>query len=185
MPTRQPPSTTPERADADLLRSYARRDDVAAMDALVRRHADALRAFLRGYVDGDAAVEDLFQETWTRVIRRPDRFRDGSFRAWLLCIARNHVIDRPRRRAPALVDSLPDEDAPLPDDAAARKDLHERMLAAVRGLPGPQREVFLLRAEDIPFADIAARLRIPLNTALGRMHYAIQRLRRELSRSIP
>ena len=55
-----------------------------------------------------------------------------------------------------------------------------RLLAAVRALPGPQRDVFLLRAAGVAFADIAARFRIPLNTALGRMHYAMKALRSAL-----
>ncbi len=196
MPTPQPSTPVPERGDDELLRSYVRTDDVAAMDELVRRHADSLRAFLRGWADTDAAVEDLFQEVWSRVIRKPERFHGGNFRAWLLRIARNLVIDRHRVRTPDLildaptsedenaspmVDCLSDEDAVLPDEVVARKDLCERMLAAVRCLPAPLREVFLLRAEDISFSDIASRLRIPLNTALGRMRYAILRLRRDLS----
>ena len=55
-----------------------------------------------------------------------------------------------------------------------------RLLAAVRALPGPQRDVFLLRAAGVAFADIAARFGIPLNTALGRMHYAMKALRAAL-----
>lgn len=195
------PATPPPPADETLLRRYGRAGDVAAMDALVRRHAEPLRLFLRGWTDDPSAVEDLFQETWMRVIRAPGAFHGGSFRAWLLRIARNLVVDRHRKHAPdlvldapvsaeadapALVELLPDDDAPPPDELLARADLRERLLGAIHALPEALREVFLLRAAgEVPFADIARRLRIPLNTALGRMHYALGHLRRSLQETQP
>lgn len=166
------------------------------METLVRRHASALAAFLAGWCDDAAGAEDLAQEVWLRVLRRPDAFHGGSFRAWLLRIARNLAIDRSRKLSPELwldapadpspdspplVDTLPDESAQPPDEALARAEDRARLLAAVRTLPGPQRDVVLLRAADVPFTDIAARFGIPLNTALGRMHYAMKALRAALA----
>ena len=189
----QEPSDT---ADESLLRRYARRGDSSAMEALVRRHAAALGAFLAGWSAGAGDAEDLAQETWLRVLRDPDAFRGGSFRAWLLRVARNLAVDRSRKRAPGLwldapsgpgpdapplVDALPDDAAPAPDAALAAADDRARALAAVRALPDPQRDVFLLRASGIPFADIATRFSIPLNTALGRMHLAMKALRAALA----
>ena len=190
-------SATPAIPDDEtLLRQYARGGDASAMEALVRRHASALTAFLVGWCDGPAGAEDLAQEVWLRVLRRPDAFQGGSFRAWLLRIARNLAIDRSRKLspelwldapadpspdAPPLVDTLPDESAQTPDEALARAEDRARLLAAVRALPGPQRDIVLLRAADVPFADIAARFGIPLNTALGRMHYAMKALRAALA----
>ena len=187
------PSASP--SDEALLRRYERAGDADAMEALVRRHAAALGAFLAGW-GGDAEAEDLAQETWLRVLRSPGAFRGGSFRAWLLRVARNLAIDRSRRRAPALcldapaegagpdapplVEVLPDDGAPAPDAALLGAEDRARLLAAVRALPGPQRDVFLLRAAGVAFADIAARFAIPLNTALGRMHYAMKALRAAL-----
>lgn len=190
------PATSASPDDETLLRRYARRGDAAAMETLVRRHAAALAAFLAGWCDDAAAAEDLAQESWLRVLRDPGAFRGGSFRAWLLRVARNLAIDRSRKRAPELwldapsdpapdapplVDALPDESAAPPDAALADADDRARLLAAVRALPGPQRDVFLLRAADVPFAEIAARFSIPLNTALGRMHYAMKALRAALA----
>ena len=187
-------STIPD--DETLLRLYARKGDASAMETLVRRHAASLASFLAGWCDDAARAEDLAQEAWLRVLRRPDAFQGGSFRAWLLRIARNLAIDHSRKRtpelwldapadpapdSPPLVDTLPDENAPLPDEVLSRDEDRARLLAAVRALPGPQRDVVLLRAADISFADIAARFNIPLNTALGRMHYAMKALRAALS----
>lgn len=184
-------------SDEALLRRYERAGDAAAMEALVRRHAAALGAFLAGWGGDAAEAEDLAQETWLRVLRSPGSFRGGSFRAWLLRVARNLAIDRSRRRSPALwldapadgagpdapplVEAIPDDAAPAPDAALLGAEDRARLLAAVRALPGPQRDVFLLRAAGVAFADIAARFRIPLNTALGRMHYAMKALRASLA----
>lgn len=184
-------------SDEALLRRYERAGDAAAMEALVRRHAAALGAFLAGWGGDAAEAEDLAQETWLRVLRSPGSFRGGSFRAWLLRVARNLAIDRSRRRSPALwldapadgagpdapplVEAIPDDAAPAPDAALLGAEDRARLLAAVRALPGPQRDVFLLRAAGVAFADIAARFRIPLNTALGRMHYAMKALRTALA----
>lgn len=190
----QDPATPDD--DETLLRRYARRGDGTAMETLVRRHAAALGAFLAGWCDGAPAAEDLAQETWLRVLRDPGAFRGGSFRAWLLRVARNLAIDRSRKRspelwldepagpapdAPPLVETLPDEAAPPPDAALLAADDRARLLAAVRALSGPRRDVFLLRAAGVPFAEIATRFSIPLNTALGRMHDAMKSLRAALA----
>lgn len=182
--------------DETLLREYARGGDASAMETLVRRHASALTAFLVGWCDDAAGTEDLAQEVWLRVLRRPDAFHGGSFRAWLLRIARNLAIDRSRKLtpelwldapadpspdSPPLVDTLPDKAVPRPDEALSRAEDRARLIAAVRALPGPQRDIVLLRAADVPFSDIAARFGIPLNTALGRMHYAMKALRAALA----
>ncbi len=179
-----------------LLRQYARKGDSAAMEMIVRRHAAALAAFLAGWCDNAASAEDLAQEVWLRVLRRPEAFHGGSFRAWLLRIARNLAIDRSRKLSPELwldapadpspdspplVDTLPDETTPRPDEKLSRAEDRARLLDAVRALPGPQRDVVLLRAADVSFADIAARFGIPLNPALGRMHYAMKALRAALT----
>lgn len=184
----------PDRTDTDetLLRRFARAGDEAAMAELVERHGAALGAFLAGWCEEAADAMDLAQEAWVRVMRSPEAFKGGSFRAWILRIARNLAIDRSRRKrpelwldapagtadgAPSLVETLPDDSVPAPDEALASAEERAMLLAAVRGLPGPQRDVFLLRAAGVPFSEIAAGLSMPLNTALGRMHDAMTKLR--------
>jgi RNA polymerase sigma-70 factor (ECF subfamily) len=184
--------TGSERSDAGLLRAYAG-GDVAALDELVGRHGPALLGFLKAMTRDTAVAEDLFQETWMRVIRKPGGFRDGSFRAWVWRIATNLRIDRLRRQKHGVIldvalaggdDAVVPEavdPAPGPAELLVSKDQVDAIAACVARLPDSQREVFLLRTQaGLSFAEIAKLLRVPLNTALGRMHYAVLRLRREL-----
>ena len=156
------------------------------------RHQRALHGYLRAMTGHAADADDVFQETWLRVIRNPGSFRSGAFNAWLWCIARNLLIDRLRRRKPVVsLDDAAPEHASLIDLTPApglqppaeleASEIARQVAAAVAKLPPDQRDVFLLRTQGgLTFAEIAALRRVPLNTALGRMHYAIQRLRREL-----
>ena len=188
----RPASLPADADDATLLRAF--RDGRAeAMDALVARHGASLMGYLAAMTDPEAA-RDLWQDTWLRVIRNPASFRQGAFRAWLFTIARNLIIDRFRRREPEASLDAPvagDENLTLADCIPSSMrtpageleigDLCSRATACVRALPEDQREVFLLRVQaEMSFAEIAKRLKVPLNTALGRMHYAVAKLRKML-----
>jgi len=180
------------RSDAELVDAY-RGGDVEAVGVLVERHGRALLAYLRGSTRDPQAAEEAFQETWLRVLRHLHGYRNGSFRAWLTTIARNLLIDRSRRRrpevsldaqgvgeTPSLEEQLADGGA-RPEEDAAANELAERVRELVARLPAAQREVFLMRTQQqLTFAEIAALVGVPLNTALGRMHYAVRRLRRDL-----
>jgi len=178
-----------ELSDADVLREYAR-GDVTALDVLVCRHGAALLGFLKAMTRDAEAAEDLFQETWLRVIRKPGGFTGGSFRAWVWRIARNLLIDRSRRRTEATLEESGDDGSLLdqlaepgrePWEVVSGRDLEAGIAACVARLPESQREVFLLRTQaGLSFTEIAGMLQVPLNTALGRMHYAVARLRQEL-----
>jgi RNA polymerase sigma-70 factor (ECF subfamily) len=182
------------RTDAELLFAF-RKGDVPALDTLIGRYQGQLHGYLRAMTGSTADADDLFQETWLRVVRNPGSFRGGAFNAWLWRITRNLLIDRLRRRKPVV--SLDDTTAggtsfaeltpaPGPDAGAEAADaeLGRQIAAAVGRLPPDQREVFLLRTQaGMSFAEIARLRRIPINTALGRMHYAIQRLRQELGQA--
>ena len=177
--------------DAELLFAF-RKGDTAALDTLIARYQGQLHGYLRAMTGSPADADDLFQETWMRVIRNPGSFRGGAFNAWLWRITRNLLVDRLRRRKPVV--SLDDTTAegtsfaeltpatgPEPGEESEAAELGRRITAAVAKLPADQRDVFLLRTQaGLSFAEIAKLRKVPLNTALGRMHYAIQRLRQEL-----
>ena len=177
----------PETTDDNLVRAF-RNGDEAAMDALVARHGPSLMAYLRAR---SPEAEDVFQETWFRAIRKINHYKKGSFRAWLIVIARNGMIDGFRRKRPtasldaeddrglSMADTLPGTTVTAPEILASGES-HQRLLEQIEALPAAQREVFMLRTQqELSFAEIAKLLKIPLNTALGRMHYAVTKLRQE------
>jgi len=181
-----------EISDAELLRAYSR-GDPSAMDQLVARYRQSLFSWLLGMTGNRADAEDIFQDVWFRVIRNAERFTDVSFKAWMWKIARNLLIDFRRRRKPDIsLDAVDEEDdQPLVDQLAAKgmgpaaavenDDMTGRVMRAVATLPEVQREVFLMRVQgDFSFSEIAKTLGIPLNTALGRMHDAMTKLKKML-----
>jgi RNA polymerase sigma-70 factor (ECF subfamily) len=135
-------------------------------------------------------ADEIFQDCWLRVIRKADGYRRDRFRGWVYRIAHNLMIDHVRRRkstlsmdVPAggdgltLADSLPAPNR-SPSDDALGNELAVRIRQAVDRLAPEQREVFLLRTEgEVPFREIARIQRVPVNTALARMQYALQKLR--------
>ena len=185
--------TDTETSDAELLRAFAEGDSTA-MDQLVARYRSALFSWLLGMTGNRSDAEDLFQDIWIRVIRHAARFNDVSFKAWLWKIARNLLIDFRRKRKPDIsLDAVDDEDdhslldqltakGAGPAAAVELDDMSKRVMGAVSALPEVQRDVFLMRVQgDLSFSEIAETLNIPLNTALGRMHDAMTKLKKLLA----
>jgi len=182
--------------DAELLFAYAK-GDVPAMDRLVGRYRQVLFSWFLGMTGSRADAEDLFQDLWVRVIRNADRFENVSFRAWMWQIARNLLIDFRRKKKPdvSLDEVETEDDQPLleqlvspeksPAEGYEQADLARRAMRAVGQLPEIQREIFLMRVQgDLSFSEIAETLKIPLNTALGRMHDATTKLRLILTKEM-
>lgn len=161
------------RSDADLVRALAAGDG-AALAELCSRWERPLYRFLHRAGAGDDA-DDLFQETWIRVVRAADRFdAERRFSTWLFQIALNLARDLGRRRVRVDVPSLTD---PADDESTDRLertlDAH-RLLAA---LPEAQREVLLLRLfADRSEEECAEILGCPRGTVKSRFHHAVKRL---------
>lgn len=150
---------------------------------MVRHYGDALFRFVKRMV-GTADAEDVMQDALLKIHLGLPRFDPGgSLRAYVYAIARNTVRDHwkyaSRRRT---VDV--DVEAAVAHDPGADLERDARwraVMAAVRELPPDQREVFLLREEgDLSFKEIAELTGAPINTVLGRMHYAVQHLKAKL-----
>ena len=177
--------------DEDLMAKY-RQGDTQALDQLVGRYRLPLYHFLTRMTGCATEADEIFQDTWVRIINKPEGFRVGSFKGWVFTIARNLAIDGMRRNRKQVSLDVPAGNgseggtrldilasgAPAPDDQANHRDVGNAIEQALACLTADQREVFRLRMEaDMSFEEIAAVQGISRNTALGRMHYAITKLR--------
>lgn len=171
-------------SDADLMARW-QRGDGAAFAALVRRWQQPVARFLARLLGPSAQVHDLCQEVFVRVHDAAGRYREsGAFAPWLYRIALNVARDagRRRRREPLpLDDHEPVAPAPAPDAVCARRELAGLVARALAELPGPLREVLVLRHyEGLSFEQIARLTGTPASTLKSRFAVALERLRRRL-----
>ena len=174
--------------DMVLIKAYTAGNE-RAFEILYRRYRKQLYGYLYNLMSGNASeAEEVFEETWIKVVDKLPSYRDqGKFSAWLFRVARNIFLDTMRRNKRS---ALPLESGDLPDvpDWSSRpeKELEERETAAViaealNQLPVDQKEVFLLRQQELSFKEIAEIQACPVNTVLGRMHYAVRNLKKLLT----
>jgi len=179
--------------DADVVR--LRRGDLDALSELITRYQNRLYRYLLRIVRQPVEAEDLFQQTWLKVVEKIGAFDAGrNFEAWLFTLARNLAIDHLRRVRPrsldeplahsrhgeTVADRIPSrDDTPLEHALAA-----ERRTAigdAMAGLPMIYREVLTLRfEEEMKIEDIAQVTAVPVSTAKSRLRRSLEQLREAL-----
>jgi RNA polymerase sigma-70 factor (ECF subfamily) len=175
--------------DEDLVYRL-RAGDLHAGQLLVERYHPPLMRYLQRLAGSEHAAEELHQQTWLSVLEHLEKFDTrssaGGFKAWLFRIATNKANDlwRSRGREKVATEGLrlvSDEQAP---DAGNRLDVteqHQKLRDAIAQLPDAQKQVLMLRYySGLKFVEIAETLGCPLNTALGRMHKAVLKLRQLL-----
>lgn len=177
----------------ELLVERLRGGEASAGDELVRRHCEGLLRYLARLSGKAALADELHQQTWLSVLEHIDHFNvasgSGGFRAWLYRIATNKVHDhwRGHGRRKVLLDNLsqrPETDVPAAWHGLAQGEEVEKLRRALERLPDAQREVVCMRYyANLKFTEIAENLGCPLNTALGRMHKAVLKLRKLLDES--
>jgi RNA polymerase sigma factor (sigma-70 family) len=175
--------------DEALLRGM-RAGQAAAGEELVRRHYSSLIRYLQRLAGSPSLAEELHQQTWLSVLQHLDKFDasaqaggQGGFKAWLFRIATNKANDHWRsagreKSAKAGLRLVTDEEVAPADQRMQAGEQDLKLQAAIRQLPENQRQVVLLRYySGLKFVEIAAVVGCPLNTALGRMHKAMLRLK--------
>lgn len=174
-------------SDENLMLRYAG-GDIAAFDALYARFRARLLRYLARLVGNASHAEELFQDTWSRVIDARARYAPSArFAAWLFRIAHHLAIDHLRRQRPCVdIDEVLISFPGLPeDDPALALDQAERMrklLGLVEALPVEQRAVLLMRAEgDLTLEEIAQSVGTGRETIKSRLRYALAKLREGLS----
>lgn len=174
--------------DGELIAAFARGDE-KAFEQLYGRYKRQLYGFLNNLITDNASeVDEVFEETWLRVLKKLPGYRDEDrFSAWLFRISRNIFIDRLRKKRNAFVASELDAGEALaqpgpaalePDQELELSEVGSIIAEAIGKLPIEQREVFLLRQQDFAFKEIAKIQGCSINTVLGRMQYAMKHLRR-------
>ncbi len=184
------------QTDEALAAAYIERDDQNAFRTLVERHQERVYGYILGMVRDRDVANDLFQETFLRVIsamrrERGSYERQGRWLSWVMRIARNSTLDHLRRRKKWWdVDENGEEtfwgrladDEPIADDLLSSIEQSKLLDVCIGNLSAEQREVVLLRHEtDLTFREIAELTGVSINTALGRMRYALINLRNMMS----
>ena len=166
-----------------------------AITDLVGRYQHRLFRFLVRLVGDPATAEDLFQQTWIRLMEKIGSYdARRSFEAWLFAIARNLAIDYLRRRRGISLDEPDDSGlAPVERLEASGQDVLSQLLdfergallaAAIGELPAIHREVLTLRfEEDMKLEQIAEVAGVPLSTVKSRLHRALESLRTRIEAS--
>ena len=176
--------------DNELITRY-REGDTTCFEALLERYQAKVYGYIFSVVKDKETADDIFQDTFYKVIVtiNSDQYKDeNKFIHWVMRIAHNLIVDHFRRNNKMpLVPNRPESDVldniKLPDENAEhvimRKQTSQNIRKLVRMLPPEQRRVVILRHYGkCDFKDIAARTGVSINTALGRMRYAIINLRR-------
>ena len=177
--------------DEQLVADYAKGVN-QAFDTLLACHQDSVYAYIFKFVKNPDIADDLFQETFMKVIStiRLNRYTEsGKFKAWVIRVARNLIIDFFRQEKSDCCTSIDRDD----QDVLNRKNLadinvedrmvNDQILTDVRrlmnALPETQREVLEMRFySDMTFKEIAQATGVSINTALGRMRYALIHIRK-------
>ncbi len=180
-----------ENNDNELIEEY-KAGDAEALAALVEKYRRPLFAYLINMTSANSDADELFQETWFRVIKKIDSYKQQNFYGWITRIAHNLTIDKIRKRKPEFsldaeigdgettwVDRVP---APaINKDHLDNKEIESNINIAIKTLPLKQREVFMLRTyEGLSFKEISAIQKTSINTALARMQYSLEKLRKIL-----
>ena len=178
------------QTDNELLQRYVNGDE-NALTLLLKKHQRKIFSFIMMRVKDRALAEDIFQDTFFKVIDslKSGRYNEeGKFLPWVMMIANNLCMDHFRRnkRMPTIVDSdgkdilnvlrFADESR---EDKVMREQTVKQIKDMVELLPADQKEVLILRHyADLSFKEIAEMTGTNINTALGRMRYALLNLRK-------
>lgn len=177
-------------SDQELVTLYLNGEE-PALEELLKRHKSKIYTSIYLLVKDQYLAEDIFQDAFIKVINtlRSGRYNEeGKFLPWVMRIAHNLVIDyfRREKRAPVITSAdgtdvlnllqFHEESA---EDKMLREQTHFDLRAMIHLLPDDQKEVLIMRHyADLSFKEIADLTDVSINTALGRMRYALNNLRK-------
>ncbi len=176
--------------DADLVKNYINGSEIA-LETLVNRHKLQIFNFINSKINDKDTSEDIFQDTFIKVIRTLKNGlynEEGKFLPWIMRIAHNLVIDHFRKsnRIPTIenkeefdIFQFVSDTAPNAENILIEDQILKDIQKLIQELPDDQKEVLIMRLyRDMSFKEIAENTKVSINTALGRMRYAIINLRK-------
>lgn len=178
-------------SDQQLLSAYLS-GDKNAISILIERHAKRVRDYIRMMVKNNEIADDIYQETFIKVVKfiNEGRYKDnGKFLSWVLRIAHNQVIDHFRQMKQQ--NNISEADAgydilnakkfadPSVEDKIVNEQIESDLRKLIEQLSKEQKEVVMMRYfDEMSFKEIAEQTNVSINTALGRMRYALINLRK-------
>jgi RNA polymerase sigma-70 factor (ECF subfamily) len=176
--------------DSVLVKDYMNGDE-RALEALIHRHNQRLSSFIYSKVQDREITEDIFQDTFIKVIRtlkKGNYNEEGKFLPWVMRISHNLIIDyfRKNRRMPRFegnndfnIFSIISDDQLNVEKRIIKDQIDQDLTVLIKELPKDQMEVLEMRLyKDMSFKEISENTGVSINTALGRMRYALINLRK-------
>jgi len=183
------------QTDAVLVSTYIQGNE-SSLSELISRHKHRIYSFIYSKVFNRDIAEDIFQDTFIKVIntlRKGKYNEEGKFLPWVMRIAHNLVIDHFRRnnRMPKFENNddfnifsvLSDESDLNAENRIIQKQVVSDVRRLIKELPEDQKEVLIMRIyKDMSFKEISEHTGVSINTALGRMRYALINLRKVITK---
>ena len=177
-------------SDSELVALYLKGDS-KSFEALIQKHKNKIYAFILSKIRNRDLAEDIFQDTFIKVINSLQKGKyneEGKFLPWVMRIANNLVIDYFRKSkkirtiAPTddfdIFDILQDGEKNI-EDNLVNNQIHKDLRKLIEHLPEDQKEVLKMRYyAELSFKEISESTGVSINTALGRMRYALINLRK-------
>jgi RNA polymerase sigma-70 factor (ECF subfamily) len=177
-------------SDSELVALYLKGDS-KSFEAIIQKHKNKIYAFILSKIRNRDLAEDIFQDTFIKVINSLQKGKyneEGKFLPWVMRIANNLVIDyfrkskKMRTIAPTdnfdIFDILQDGEKNI-EDNLVNNQIHKDLRKLIEHLPEDQKEVLKMRYyAELSFKEISESTGVSINTALGRMRYALINLRK-------
>ena len=181
--------------DALLVKNYVAGDE-RALGTLIERHQSRIYNFIYSKINDRDVCDDVFQDTFIKVIKtlKSNSYNEeGKFLPWVMRIAHNLVIDyfRKNKKMPMLreteefsIFSIMSDDVPNIEKQMITLQIENDLQKLIQELPDDQKEVLIMRMyQDLSFKEISEQTGVSINTALGRMRYALLNLRKVIEKN--
>ena len=181
--------------DALLVKKYVAGDE-NALAILIKRHQSKIFGFIYSKILDRDLADDIFQDTFVKVIKtlKSNSYNEeGKFLPWVMRIASNLIIDHYRRnkKMPLLreteefsIFSILRDCSPNVENEMITSQVEMDLKKIIKGLPEDQQEVLMMRIyQDLSFKEISDLTGVSINTALGRMRYALMNMRKVIEKN--